>query len=690
MLLFASKPNIMHTNRLIHETSPYLLQHAHNPVDWYPWGEEAFKRAVREDKPVLVSIGYAACHWCHVMEKESFEDPETAALMNERFVNIKIDREERPDLDHIYMEAVQAISGSGGWPLNVFLTPEKKPFYGGTYFPPVPAHHRPSWKDVLKGISDMFREKKNEIDRQAENLTNHIIASNSFGLNTETGHQPCTAHELAEMFANLMRTADTVNGGFGRAPKFPQTFSLRFLLHYAHFTDDPKALEQVQLSVRRMIDGGINDQLGGGFARYATDGQWLVPHFEKMLYDNALLVILFSELYQVTGGERYAEAIRATLHFAERELLGPEGLFFSALDADSEGEEGRYYVWSKQEVDALLGKDAGVFNEFYNISEEGNWEQTNILHVTRDIESFAAMRGMGADALRRQLEQSVGKLLAARRKRVPPLTDDKMLVGWNALLNTAYSKAFMATGKEEYRQHAVRNMEAIWEKFTVNTAGELRHTYKNGDPRYPAFLDDYAQVIHALLHLQEITGEPAYLEKVKTLIKWCIEHFSEPETGYFYFTNDQQEDVIVRKVELYDGAVPSGNSLMAWNLYYSGVVFDNSEWRERALKMCAGMKEVVVKYPGSFGVWAMLMLAISKGVPEIVATGHGVHALLTELLAIFIPYRILQSSPDEAKGFPLLEGKSFSGSPTIYLCKDYSCQTPVNQVAALRELLKKW
>ncbi len=680
----------MHTNRLINESSPYLLQHAHNPVDWFPWGEEAFEKAAREDKPVLVSIGYAACHWCHVMEKESFEDEQTAALMNERFVNIKIDREERPDLDHIYMEAVQAISGSGGWPLNVFLTPGKKPFYGGTYFPPAPAHNRPSWKDVLKGISDMFREKKDEIDRQAESLTDHIIASNSFGVDATAADQPITEQELAEMFTNLIRTADTLNGGFGRAPKFPQTFSLRYLLHYYHFTGNLKALDQVRLSADRMIDGGINDQLGGGFARYATDEQWLVPHFEKMLYDNALLVILLGELYQVTGNNRYAAAINTTLDFVEREMFSAEGLFFSALDADSEGEEGKYYVWSKQEVDNLLGPDAAVFSEFYNISERGNWEQTNILHVTRDIGSFAATHGLEPGELQVQLEGSTRKLLAARSKRVPPLTDDKMLVGWNALLNTACSKAYMATGNEKYRSLAIRNMEVLLEKFTRSPEGELWHTYKNGVARYPAFLDDYAQVIQALLHLQEITGERAYLEKVKTLVKWCIDHFSQPETGYFYFTNDQQEDVIVRKIELYDGAVPSGNSLMAWNLYYSGVVFDNSEWRKRAVKMCSGMKEVVKKYPGSFGVWAMLMLAISKGVPEIVVTGGGKHALLQELLAIFIPYRILQSSPDEAKGFPLLEGKSFLESPTIYLCKDYSCQTPVNQVAALRELLKNW
>jgi hypothetical protein len=673
-------------NHLINETSPYLLQHAHNPVNWYPWGEEALARARAEDKPILVSIGYAACHWCHVMERESFEDSETAALMNERFINIKIDREERPDLDHIYMDAVQAISGSGGWPLNVFLTPDRKPFYGGTYFPPKAALNRASWTDVLRGVSDAFNERRHEIVAQAENLTGHIEASNQFGFSAG-GKTPLSDKEIAGMLDNILKTADTEQGGFGKAPKFPQTFTIRLLLQHYFISKDERALKQARLSLDKMIDGGINDQLGGGFARYSTDEFWLAPHFEKMLYDNALLVMALSDAYLVAGAQKYLRSIDDTLTFAERELLSPEGGYYAALDADSEGVEGKFYTWSQQEIDTLLGDDAGIFNKYYNIYEAGNWEHTNILHVTTSMEAFAEANGIELKRLDDILRICREKLLLQRSKRVRPATDDKILLGWNAMMNTAYSKAFAATGNEKYRTLAVRNMAFLLDKFSDGGEGRFFHTYKNGEARYPAFLDDYANLIHALLHLQEITADASYLEKVKTLVKWVITHFSEPETGYFYFTNDEQSDVIVRKKELYDGAVPSGNSLMAWNLLYCGVVFDNPEWRERAFSMCSGLKDVVQKYPGSFGIWAVVMLALSKGIPEIAVTGGGSDATLKEILRIFIPFRILQSSPSEAKGFPLLAGKSFLSTPMIYLCKDYACQTPVNEVPALQKLL---
>jgi uncharacterized protein YyaL (SSP411 family) len=673
-------------NKLINETSPYLLQHAHNPVQWYPWGDEALQKAENENKPILVSIGYAACHWCHVMEKESFEDDVTASVMNEKFVNIKIDREERPDLDHIYMDAVQAISGQGGWPLNVFLTPGRKPFYGGTYYPPVPVHNRPSWKDVLNSISDAFINRRDEIEQQAENLIQHIEASNNFGIAgpDQTGF---TNADIEEMTANALRTADTVNGGFGRAPKFPQTFTIRFLLNSYFFSKNEDALKQACLSLDKMIDGGINDQLGGGFARYSTDEIWLAPHFEKMLYDNALIVMALAEAYQLTQNEKYRESIEATLDFVEREMLSQEGGYYSALDADSEGVEGKFYVWSKQELESVLGDDAYMFNQFYNVSEQGNWEHTNILHVTLPLEQFARNNNLDVEEFRKTLDRSKEKLLLHRTSRIRPLTDDKILLGWNAMMNTAYSKAFAATGNEKYRLLAVQNMKFLFEKFSDGIDGGFFHTYKEGTAKYPAFLDDYGQLIQALIHLQEITSDASYLEKVKTLVKWCFAHFSDDESGYFYFTNDLQDDVIVRKKELYDGAVPSGNSLMAWNLYYCGVVFDHAEWRERAEKMCFGLSDVVKKYPGSFGIWAMLMQSMSKGVPEIAVIGGNLDTILRDLLRTFIPFRILQSSPSETKEFPLLAGKKSSATPMIFLCQDYSCQTPVNEVAAFKKML---
>ena len=371
----------VHTNHLIHETSPYLLQHAHNPVNWYPWGEESLQKAQQENKPILVSIGYAACHWCHVMEKESFEDEDIAAIMNEHFINIKIDREERPDLDHIYMNAVQTMTGSGGWPLNVFLTPAKKPFYGGTYFPPSPAFNRPSWQQVLQGVIASFKEKRNEINTQAENLTGHLLESSAFGMVRFSDQEKITAGQLNAIFDHIMQSADTTNGGFGRAPKFPQTFTIQFLLRHFFHTKNETALQQALLSLDKMIFGGIYDQLGGGFARYATDSEWLLPHFEKMLYDNALLIIVLSEAYQLTKNPLYARTMQETMDFIERELMSEEGGFFSALDADSEGIEGKYYVLDKKEVDAVLQENAAIFCNYYDITGEGNWEHQNILRI---------------------------------------------------------------------------------------------------------------------------------------------------------------------------------------------------------------------------------------------------------------------------------------------------------------------
>ncbi len=675
-------------NRLINETSPYLLQHAHNPVDWYPWGEEAFQKAITEDKPVLVSIGYAACHWCHVMERESFEDEETAALMNEKFVNIKIDREERPDLDQIYMDAVQAIAGNGGWPLNVFLTPDKKPFYGGTYFPPKPVFNRASWRDVLTGVSDAYINRRHVIDTQANSLTEQLEQSNNFGIHIhgELSEKIFDDHGLDLMFDSAIKTADPIYGGFGRAPKFPQTFTIRFLLHHYFFTKNEKALHQACLSLDKMIDGGINDQLGGGFARYSTDEQWLAPHFEKMLYDNALLAIAMSEAYQITQNEKYRESIVATLDFIEREMMSAEGGFYSALDADSEGVEGKFYVWQKDEIEAVLGEGADLFCRYYDVTEAGNWEHTNILRVTLPMEEFARNNNLELAEVESIIAGGKEKLLLARAKRVRPLTDDKIILGWNALMNTAYCKAFAATGIEKYRIIAQRNMSFLLEKFEDCSSGAFFHTYKR-EAKFPAFLDDYAQLIQALIHLQEITGDASYIEMLKTLVKWCIDHFSEAETNYFYYTNDQQKDVVVRKKELYDGAVPSGNSQMAWNLYYSGILFDNADWKKRAVVMCSGLKDVVQKYPGSFGVWAMLMQAMSKGVPEIAIVGGNLDATLRELLRTFIPFRILQPSPSENPDYPLLAGKRSTTPPLIYLCKDYSCQSPVNEVSDFRKML---
>ncbi|MEO7530424.1 MAG: thioredoxin domain-containing protein [Sediminibacterium sp.] len=671
-------------NHLIHESSPYLLQHAHNPVNWYPWGEEALKKAKAEDKPILVSIGYSACHWCHVMERESFEDESTAALMNEYFINIKIDREERPDLDHIYMDAVQAMSGSGGWPLNVFLTPETKPFFGGTYFPPIRAYNRASWKEVLEGVRKNYVEKKEEIQSQAENLTAHLVSANAFGIQKSGQQSSFTEETLQTIAANILANADTEWGGFGKAPKFPQSFSIQYLLRQYHFSKDENALTQALLSLDKMIDGGIYDQLGGGFARYSTDNEWLAPHFEKMLYDNALLINVLSEAYQLTHNSKYAKVIRHTLAFIEREMLSDENGFYSALDADSEGVEGKFYTWSQQEIDDLLGHDAKIFSAFYDVSEKGNWEHTNILRVTKPLQQFAAGKGLSVEELENVIENSHKKLMQYRDQRIRPLLDDKILLGWNALMNTAYAKAYAALGDKSYKEMAIRNMAFLEARFSKQD-GSWQHTYKNNEARIPAFLDDYAYLIQSYIHLQEITGTGDYLVKARVLTLWVMEHFDEPETGFFFYTNKHQLDVIVRKKEVYDGAVPSGNAVMAHNLLYLSIVFDQPEWRERAHALLSSVSNAITKYPGSFAVWALAQQLVTKGILEIAITGQQAKNFLCPVLERYLPNKILQAQETNSELFPLLAGKAgdTSGRTTFYLCKNYACKAPFFKVEDL-------
>jgi len=678
-----------HTNQLIGESSPYLLQHAHNPVNWYPWGNEALEKAKTENKPILVSIGYAACHWCHVMERESFEDEATAAIMNEHFINIKIDREERPDLDHIYMDAVQAMTGGGGWPLNVFLTPDAKPFYGGTYFPPKRAFNRPSWQETLYGVIQAFRERRHEIDAQAENLTEHLTQSNAFGLKKSGEDEFFSMENVHTVFQNIMNNADKQWGGFGKAPKFPQTFSIQFLLRYYYLTANEEALTQALLSLDKMIDGGIYDQLGGGFARYSTDAEWLAPHFEKMLYDNALIISVLSEAFQLTKKQRYNEVIEETMEFIQREMLHPSAGFYSALDADSEGVEGKFYTWSIDEIEQLLGEDAAIFCEFYDVSDWGNWEHTNILWVRKSLTVFAKEQTIKEDELKETLQRCKEKLMAARDKRIRPLLDDKIILGWNALMNTACSKAYAATGTEKYRQLAIDNMHFLLQHFAVSGTDEFSHTWKNGKSKYPAFLDDYAFLIEALLHLQEITGNTAWADKAKAVMEYVIDRFSEEATGFFYYTHAGQQDVIVRKKEVYDGAVPSGNSVMAKNLWQLSIFFDRPGWRQRSADMQASLGNAIVRYPISFGNWAGLLMETITGTNEIAITGHDAAKMLKDVLQVYIPQRVIMSSLVQVENYPLLAGKPANDETAIYLCRSYTCQRPVFSVNELMLLIDK-
>ncbi len=685
-------------NRLQFESSPYLLQHAHNPVDWYAWKPEAFERARAENKPIILSIGYSTCHWCHVMERESFENQQIADLMNQHFINIKVDREERPDIDHIYMEACQVFSGAGGWPLNCFLTPDGRPFYIGTYFPPQPAYNRPSWIQVLAGMADAYANKNETVERQADQLVDSIKKSNLFvfnqGLRELKQEQVFTPVLLSNIFQTLKKNFDTEYGGFGGAPKFPGSMALHFLLEYHHHFKDPSALEHVVFSLDKMIGGGIYDQLGGGFARYATDRAWLIPHFEKMLYDNALLVGLLADTYKVTRNEWYKTTIEETLDFIAREMTSPEGGFFAALDADSEGVEGKFYVWTQEEVSEVLAnpEETALFYGFYDVTAEGNWEEVNILWRPQTLETYALTVGLDPKILAEQLKKSRQKLFAHRAKRIRPSLDDKILLGWNALMCTAYTKAFSALGKESYRLLAVNNMHFLLEKFQKPGEFGFFHTYKpstNGvSAQYEAYLDDYAYLIEALLNVAEISEGPDFLRKAADLVDFTLQHFLDVDRKLFYFTNDKQQDVLLRTVELYDNAVPSGNSTMTRNLLRLGKLLDRPDYVQIAVDLLQQMAAGVEQYPSSFARWASVLTQAVYPGPEIAIIGPHWQPFADGLNAQYLPFKAIQSAIQADPDFPLLAGKNSSNGETqIYVCKNYTCQLPVQSIEAALKML---
>jgi uncharacterized protein len=680
-------------NRLQHETSPYLLQHANNPVDWFAWKPEAFERAKLEDKPILVSIGYSTCHWCHVMERESFEDHEVAEYMNDHFVCIKVDREERPDVDQIYMEACQVMTGGGGWPLNCFLLPDGRPFYAGTYFPPVPAYNRPSWLQVLMNLSHAYQNKRDTIEDQAQRLTDIIRnAGNTFTgnkLRVVTEDQPFTADLLKKIFVNLQRQFDGVNGGFGSAPKFPGTMSLNYLLAYYFYFGEKAALDHALLSLDKMAMGGIYDQLGGGFARYATDAKWLVPHFEKMLYDNALLVGVLADAYKITKKELYRETIVETLAWVQREMTSLEGGFFSAQDADSEGVEGKFFVWEKAEVEKVLGEDFELFSKYYDVTENGNWEEKNILWRKMDFEEFAEKANVRENELKTRLAEGRQKLFAVRSQRIWPSLDDKLLLDWNALMCSAHAKAYTALGISEYRATAVRNLEFLLEKFKQPDGITLFHTYKNGRAQYDAFLDDYAFLIEALLDVAEITSNHGYILQAGRYIEFVFHHFLDPVDKMFYFTSAKQKDVLLRKKDLYDSATPSGNSTMVRNLQRAGILLGREDWLHHAAGMLDTMRESLERYPSSFSQWASCMMGEVFGLSEVAVVGEQAFKLAAEVSTEFLPQKALMASKTADSTFPLLKDKQADGYTLVYLCQNYACQKPVDTIEAFRQLIRQ-
>ncbi|MBC7867157.1 MAG: thioredoxin domain-containing protein, partial [Gloeobacteraceae cyanobacterium ES-bin-316] len=645
-----------------------------------------------KDLPILVSIGYSACHWCHVMERESFENETTAQYMNEHFVNIKIDREERPDLDHLYMDALQAIAGNGGWPLNVFLTTDAKPFYGGTYFPPEKAFNRISWSDVLQSMTEVWTNKRDEVEEQADRLINHIKKANRFAdaknliPSTETVSF-FNVDDCILMAAQFLKNADTTDGGYGRAPKFLHTFSLQYQLQYGHLFKKKEPVNNALFTLQKMLQGGIYDQLAGGISRYSTDNEWLAPHFEKMLYDNALFAAVLCDAYQLSKQKIFKQGIENTLHFFMHEMKCSEGGYYAALDADSEGEEGKFYVWQKKEIGELLGKDAELFCDFYDVKEGGNWEGKNILNIKIPVDEFVAKNNLDIEEFEQKIAACKLRLIAARNQRTRPGTDDKILLNSNALLLTAFCKAYAALGEEAYKTAAVELYIFIDEKFRdADNTGGLKHTYKNGEARYQAFLDDYAYLIQACIFLQEVTGEQEYLLRAKELTQYVLRHFADEESPFLFYTHKDQQDIIVRKIEMYDGATPSANGIMAQNLFYLGVVFDEKEWLDRGSSMLKSIFNALKKHPASFAVWAGAYLMQTAGILEIAITGREIQPSLERLLEEYIPNKVVQSSTKQWD-MPLLRDKNYENDLTIYLCKDYSCSLPLKKISDLLKSL---
>ena len=678
-------------NLLKYESSPYLLQHANNPVEWHPWGEAALERAKRENKPILVSIGYSTCHWCHVMERESFEDEKVAAFMNAYFINIKVDREERPDLDEIYMSACQIINGNGGWPLNCFLTPDQKPFFAGTYYPPQPNHGRKSWGEVLQFILYNFQEARAKVDEQAERILSRIKAGDqqfiSGGLNLENKDllKPSDFEMMAQLIA---QNFDTTYGGFGIAPKFPNVMQLDYILNFDFFSKDQEKLNHVHLSLQKMIRGGIYDQIGGGFARYSTDREWLAPHFEKMLYDNALLVGLLSDLYKQSGVELYQDTIREVLQFIEREMTAPNGGFYSALDADSEGVEGKYYVWSEQELDDILGSDAKLIKTFYDVSKEGNWEGVSILRRNQPIDDFVVEHNLDKKEFKSLLSISKQKLLNYREKRIHPSRDEKILLSWNALMVSGYLKAYSALGDESYLMSAEKNMQFILNNMRQKDGG-LYHTYAifaNGKGRAKniGFLEDYAYFIQALMELYEATFKPRYLEVAKELTHVVIKDFYDVEAKLFFFTSIKQTDIVMRSKNIYDSTMPSGNAVMALNLIKLGLIFEEADFSEKATLMLKNVQDSVLKMPAPFGFWAKVLEYHARGMTEIALIGKDAFQQAKVLQAKFLPNAIIMASLVKNETFPLLKARP---EGYLYLCQNYACQKPVKTVKELLELL---
>ncbi len=678
-------------NRLINETSPYLLQHANNPVDWYPWGQEAFARAKAEDKPVFLSVGYAACHWCHVMEHESFENVEIARQMNESFVCIKVDREERPDVDAIYMQAVQVQTGRGGWPMTVFLTPEGKPFFGGTYFPPEDQHGMPGLPRVLTAMAEVYTSRRAEIIRTAAQLVDHLRS----GIRAAQGTEPLTAEIMASAYQGLASEFDEEYGGFGTAPKFPQPMIHEFLLRYFSRTNDAQALAMVDFSLERMARGGMYDQLGGGFHRYSTDPFWLVPHFEKMLYDNALLSRLYLHAYLLTGNLQYLRMTQETLDYVLREMTSPEGGFYSTQDADSQGEEGKSYLWTPGEVEAVVGKEkAEVFCRYFGVTPEGNFEGRSILSIPGDHSVVAQELGISDEDLSNILDEAKDKLLERRQGRVSPDRDEKVVTAWNGLVMRSLAEAASVLGRKDYLSAAVSNASFLLANLR-DGGGRLLRTYKDGQARFNGYLEDYAFVIDGLLALHEATLDLQWLREARSLADAMINLFWDEGEQAFYDTGRDHEKLILRPRDVFDNATPCGGSVAADVLLRLAVLTGNQEYSRRAVVALRSLRSVMAQAPQGFGHWLCALDFYLSTPKEIAVVGPwdnpATQALLEQVHGRFMPNKVVTGydpNVSSGEGFPLLDDKYMvDGKPSVFVCQNYSCLMPATDPEALAEQL---
>jgi uncharacterized protein len=679
-----------HTNHLIHETSPYLLQHAHNPVDWYPWGDEAFQKAKNENRPILLSIGYSACHWCHVMERESFEDERIAALMNDLFVNIKVDREERPDLDEIYMNAVQMLTGRGGWPMTVFLTPEGKPFYGGTYFPPEDRYGVPGFPKILQGVANAYREKPQDVERSVEQI---LAALQRMSLSTES-QQPFSSDIIGQSAEQLAQAYDADHGGLGKAPKFPNVGVYELFLRHYHHSKGSRFLEMVTHTLTKMAQGGIYDHLGGGFHRYSVDEKWLVPHFEKMLYDNAQLVRIYAQVYCVTEEPLFKQVVNETINYLMREMLHTGGGFYSTQDADSEGEEGKFFVWTEEEISQILGEEASeIFCRIYDVTEEGNFEEKNILHPILTLEQASKFFRRDLKEIESLVSDAKAKLFQEREKRIKPFRDEKILTSWNGLMLSGFAEAIKISPHPSYLEATNRTVDFIFTKMFRD--GHLLHTYKSGTAKILGYLDDYAFLAAGLLDLFEATVNRAHLDRALELAEIILHEFWDEAGGGFFYTGRSHERLIAQSKPIFDGSIPSGNAVATQVLlrlyHYTG----KEDYLKRAERILRAYYNAMENQPFGFAhMLAALDFYLQKP-KEVVLVGDKkepkTFELLTKIHSLYVPNMTLQlASPDDSleKVSPLLAGKKqFEGKTTVYVCHNFTCSRPVVEWDELKPLL---